>query len=132
MTPDARQVAIDMMERARMRSNFSNASEIDACLLNAKLNYQTRLAKLEPSKRPLDIVFEPQDLDPDFKRDIALENCRKLLEGRVSEDIIKKLQGYQNQASTARRMGLNVVPTMFVFKGNPGKRTRAPSLTGLG
>lgn len=120
--PEALSVALEVLGRAQMRPNFSNGGEVDNLLAKAKLNYQTRQSKKAPHNRAYDCVFKPEDFDPDFRRDVNA-NCRQQLQGKVSEDIIKTLEGYLIGAAEAREDGLDPrkeIPTRIVFKGPPG------------
>jgi hypothetical protein len=124
-TEDAKNVACDLLGRARMRPNFGNAGEVENTISAAKARYQTRISKVPTSQRPIDMIFEPQDFDPDFKRaEDASLNCRKLFEDVVGCDaIVEQLEGYQQMAINTKLAGLNpheLVPTCFVFKGPPG------------
>ncbi|XHG06593.1 hypothetical protein AWENTII_009781 [Aspergillus wentii] len=128
-TPEALKVARDMFERALMRPNFANASEVESCLATAKANYEARLS----SSKTLDGEFcddnlEPQDFDPDFESKNV--DCRQLMEGKVQSSIVEKMVAYQNRYFGAKKYGLNPrdqVPTNLIFKGFPGtgKKTTA-------
>ncbi|KAF8252466.1 P-loop containing nucleoside triphosphate hydrolase protein [Wilcoxina mikolae CBS 423.85] len=123
-TEQAKVVALEVLDRARMRPNYSNGGEVDTCLAKAKFNYQTRQSTKPVSEREFDAVLEPVDFDPNFDRNAtALSNCRKRLENMVSNDIIEKLEDIQALSLGAKSHGLDPrehVPTKFVFKGPPG------------
>ncbi|EKM60602.1 uncharacterized protein PHACADRAFT_203774 [Phanerochaete carnosa HHB-10118-sp] len=127
-TPEAKAVAIDMLSRARDRPNFGNGGEIENILGKAKNNYQSRQSKLPASHRPLEVIFEPLDFDPNFNRaERADKNLKKLFEDMVGcEKIVEKLQEYQNIARVTKQRGWearearHLIPTNFVFKGPPG------------
>lgn len=124
-TEDAMKVALEVLGRARMRPNFSNAGEVNTCLDKAKLSCQARQMK-EPDrhKRACDAKLLPEDFDPDYKRTAnAASHCKEALRGMVDDNIIAQLVEYQNLASAARKFGIDPraqVPTNFVFKGPPG------------
>lgn len=124
-TEDAKNVVCDLLGRGRMRPNFGNAGEIENQISAAKARHQARHSKMEVSKRPVDVVFEPQDFDTDFRRgeDAAL-NCRKLFEDVVGcEDIVTQLEEYQQIALNTKAAGEDpheLIPTNFIFKGPPG------------
>ena len=125
-TDAAKVVAIQVLSRARNRPNFGNGGEVENLLNQAKGRYQTRQASLPSSQRALDVVFEPQDFDPNFDRDAhASDNLEKLFEDVVGcEDIIRKLGDYQQIARTMKARDLDMresIPTNFIFKGPPGK-----------
>jgi hypothetical protein len=124
-TDAAKDVAIQVLSRARNRPNFGNGGEVENLLSQAKGRYQTRQASLPFKERSLDVVFEPQDFDPKFDRDAhASDNLEKLFEDVVGcEDIIRKLGDYQQIARTMKARGMDtreLIPTNFIFKGPPG------------
>jgi hypothetical protein len=125
-TPKGVTVAHDILDRATLRPNYSNASEVDNCLTTAKMNYEDRQTKMleERGKREYNFLLDAEDFDPNFKRHInAAENCRQRLKGMVSDVVIDKLVHYQQRAKLARLRNVNPrleVPTNFVFKGPPG------------
>jgi hypothetical protein len=125
-TDAAKDVAIQVLSRARDRPNFGNGGEVENLLSQTKGRYQTRQASLPSQEKPLDVVFEPQDFDPNFDRDAhASDNLEKLFEDVVGcEDIIQKLGDYQRIAHTMKTRGMDTrdaIPTNFIFKGPPGK-----------
>jgi hypothetical protein len=129
---DARDVALEILGRARRRPNFGNGGEVENVLGQAKARFQVRQSAKPVSERAVDIVFEPVDFDPDFARgQNAAVNCRKLFQDVVGcEEIIAKLEGYQNTVAGMKAAGLNPheeIPTNFVFKGPPGKIARSES-----
>ena len=121
-TDDAKAVAIEVLSRGRSRPNFGNAGEVENQLGLAKGRHQIRQSTKKPSE---DIVFEPQDFDPDYDRGAhASTNLAKLFEDVVGcEDIVAKLSGYQQIAQGMKAKGLDArgeIPTNFLFKGPPG------------
>ncbi|KAF8249012.1 P-loop containing nucleoside triphosphate hydrolase protein [Wilcoxina mikolae CBS 423.85] len=124
-TEDAKRVAGEVLARTRVRPNFGNAGEVENAISQAKVRYQTRISKIPAFHRPVDVVFEPQDFDPEFARGAtAATNCRKLFEDVVGcEDVVAKLEGYQKIAVNAKAAGIELhelIPTNFLFKGPPG------------
>lgn len=123
-TDEAKVVALEVLDRARNRTTFGNAGEVENLLAQAKNRYQTRQMSVPTSKRSVRIVFEPQDFDPNFDRDKhATSNLTALFEDVVGcETIIAMLAKYQNlaRALKARNKGRESIPTTFVFKGPPG------------
>ncbi|KAF8462322.1 hypothetical protein BDZ91DRAFT_850709 [Kalaharituber pfeilii] len=123
-TPLALQVASDILQRTKMRPNFSNAGEVEMLLSSAKLNCQERLSKLPPEDRMGDPELRPEDFDPQWTRqENAIQKCRELLKGQVGDNIIQKLEHLQLRAKNATLRGHDprkVVPTNFIFLGNPG------------
>ncbi|KAF8543307.1 P-loop containing nucleoside triphosphate hydrolase protein [Trichophaea hybrida] len=124
-TEHAKRVAGEVLARNRVRPNFGNAGEVENAISQAKVRYQTRISKIPAFHRPVDVVFEPQDFDPEFARGAtAATNCRKLFEDVVGcEDVVAKLEGYQKIAVNAKAAGIvlhELIPTNFLFKGPPG------------
>ncbi|EJU00451.1 NFX1-type zinc finger-containing protein 1 [Dacryopinax primogenitus] len=120
-TPEAKAVAIGLLNRARNRPNFGNAGEVDNLLSKAK-------ERAQPRGLTDDVIFQPEDFDPDFGR-VARSNdaLEQLFAGDVGHEmIVEKLRAYQNIATRMqkRRQGINelrrLIPTNFVFKGPPG------------
>ena len=125
-TDKAKAVAVEVLSRGRNRPNFGNGGEVENQLGLAKGRYQQRHSAMKPSDRPSDIVFEPQDFDPEYDRAArASTNLDKLFEDVVGcENIIAKLGGYQQIAQGMKSKGLDprgMVPTNFLFKGPPGR-----------
>lgn len=125
-TDAAKDVAIDVLARARNRPNFGNIGEVENLLGRAKTLFQKRQASLPSDKRSPIAPFEPEDFDPDYKRaENAAVNLAKLFEDVVGcEDTIKKLATFQQMAQAMKDRGMDPresVPTNFIFKGPPGE-----------
>ncbi|KAJ5272282.1 hypothetical protein N7478_007407 [Penicillium angulare] len=123
-TDRARQVILEMLERARNRPHFGNAGEIDILLNAAKMQHQRRISSDKPKGGPLDSILDAADFDENFDRAEKNEaNVAKMFEGVVGcERIISKLEGYQRLVKSLK--GLNMdpreqVPFNFVFRGPP-------------
>lgn len=133
-TDAAKAVAIEVLGRSRNRPNFGNGGEVENLLGKAKGKYQTRQAALPHSERKFDVVFQPQDFDPDFDRAASsATNLQKLFADVVGcEKIVEKLGEYQNIARIMMAQGKEprdareMIPTNFVFKGPPGMGFRTP------
>lgn len=72
-----------------------------------------------------EILFEPQDFDPDYERaEKASSNLSKSFEDVIGcEEVIDKLEGYQQIARNMKARGRQprgLIPTNFLFKGPPG------------
>lgn len=124
-TDDAKNVARELLSRMKNRPNFGNAGEVENMLGLAKARYQKRMMSIPPAQRA-QVTFEPQDIDPDYKRgENASANLAKLFEDVVGcDDVIKKLGEYQKIAKAMKAQGLDMrtqIPSNFVFKGPPGK-----------
>ncbi len=81
--PKAFTIAMEVLHRARMRPNFSNAGEVNNLLDKAKQNYLYRHAKQPPSERLYEGILEPVDFDSNFNR-IHEATCRIYLENKVA------------------------------------------------
>lgn len=126
-TERAKSVAIEVLGRARNRPHFGNAGEVENLLGKAKASYQTRHSLKPLGERSFDAIFEAQDFDAAFDREVnAATNLRKLFEDTVGcEAVVSKLEGYQQLVREARGLDpRDQIPTNFVFKGPPGKSPR--------
>ncbi|POS81409.1 ATPase [Diaporthe helianthi] len=129
----AKQVAMDVLSRARNRANFGNAGEVDILLDRAKEAQQMRLGE---SKSIGDLTeLKEVDFDPEFDRKGRAEsNIKDDFSDFVGADaLVAKFQGYQRIAQNAKAMGLDpkeLIPFSFVFRGPPGtgKTTAARKL----
>lgn len=121
-TDQAKRVAMDILSRARNRPNFGNAGEIDIMLDAAKARHQSRFSRKEATAAS---ILEALDFDENFDRaERAETNVSKLFEGTVGqEDVISKLQGYQETVRTMKSLELDPkenIPFNFLFRGPPG------------
>ncbi|KAF8459246.1 P-loop containing nucleoside triphosphate hydrolase protein [Kalaharituber pfeilii] len=120
----ALQVAADALRRSQMKQTFSNACEVEALLAAAKVNCQTRTAKLPHDLRPVNPPLEPEDFDPNHIRvESTKEAFRKLLEGKIANSVIDELANIQVLAERVRTTGNDarqLLPTTFIFQGNQG------------
>ncbi|KAF8523920.1 P-loop containing nucleoside triphosphate hydrolase protein [Hysterangium stoloniferum] len=124
-TDHAKQVALEVLSRARNRPNFGNIGAVENLLSEAKMRYQDRQGKLPVPQRSPDAPFEPTDFDPKYDRGKnAGANLAKLFSDVVgSENIVKKLSGWQTMAENLKKRNRDprlTVPTTFIFKGPPG------------
>jgi hypothetical protein len=104
-TPEALIVALEVLNRARVRPNFGNAGEAENMLGRAKQRYQSRL----PGRS--EVVFEPEDFDPDHGRSRnALQNLSTLFQDMLgSEPIVNKIRGYLLSAEAMRNEAVILV-----------------------
>ncbi|KAH8103941.1 P-loop containing nucleoside triphosphate hydrolase protein [Cristinia sonorae] len=124
-TQHAKQVALEILIRMKNRPNFGNAGEIENLITSGKMRCVARRATLPKSALPPDIIFEPQDFDPDYNRSQnASTNLVKLFEDIVgNDDIIQRLANYLEMARACRARDLDLherIPMNFVFTGPPG------------
>ncbi|KAF2737120.1 P-loop containing nucleoside triphosphate hydrolase protein [Polyplosphaeria fusca] len=107
-TDQAKQVAMDVLRRARNRPNFGNAGEHMS----------------NGSSKSMD-TFDAIDFDPEFDRgERAVTNLPQLFKDAVGCDqMIKQFQGYQTTAANMKALGMNPREQIlfnFLFKGPPG------------
>lgn len=126
VTDRAREVALEMLERARNRSNFGNAGEIDIILNSAKMRHQRRLAAQKPSAFDTMSTFDAGDFDEDFGCGEREETkISTLFEGVIgSEEMIAKLEGLRQMAKNLRQLNMDPrgqIPFNFLFRGPPGR-----------
>ncbi|KAI1456069.1 ATPases of the AAA+ class [Annulohypoxylon moriforme] len=126
VSDDTKQVAMDVLERARNSVTFGNAGEIDILLTRAKERQHTRLVNLgTPSAESLQ-TLEASDMDENFDRiDRASSNIKELFSGMVgSEALVEKLEGYQKIVQNAKSRDFgdprDFIPFNFIFRGPPG------------
>lgn len=129
----AKRVAIHNLSRKRNRPNFGNAGEVENIITEAKTRCIARRALLSRAEKPVDIVFEPEDIDPDYNRGAtATTNVAKLFEDIVGcNSIIQRLMNYLEIARTCRDRDLDFrehVPTNFMFTGPPGEAHLYPKI----
>ena len=127
-TDGAMKAALDILDKARRRSNFGNGGAVENLITRAKNHYELRYRKVKISERPVDVVFEPEDFDEEYKRsESATINCKELFKDIVGcEDVVEKLEGYTKTATNMRARQMDpttVIPFNFIFKGPPGKST---------
>ena len=121
-TDQAKNVVMEMLDRARNRPNFGNAGEVDILLDAAKARHQSRFTRGEAKSAS---TLEALDFDADFDRaDRTETNVKLLFEGTVAcEDIVRRLEGYQETVRITRSLGLDAkeaIPFNFLFRGPPG------------
>ncbi|KAF2713834.1 P-loop containing nucleoside triphosphate hydrolase protein [Pleomassaria siparia CBS 279.74] len=121
-TDQAKAVCMDMLGRARNRSNFGNAGEVDILLDKAKAAHQKNVSAGNSKQRD---TFEAVDFDPDFDRgERAATNLPQLFQDVVGcEELIAQFQGYMTTASNMKALGMDPreqIPFNFLFKGPPG------------
>jgi hypothetical protein len=123
---EALSVAREVLDRASLHPEFSNAGAVESCLQEAKKRRQARLQSTPVSGRDYSGQLQAVDFDPDHGlKTSGYTDCQKLLHGIVGKDVINQIERYQQQALMAKWSGTkhfrDVVPTNFIFKGGPGK-----------
>ena len=124
-TEEAKTVAMEILNRARVRPHFGNAGEVENLLGAAKGRFQRRQNAKPVAERSFDFMFEQQDFDPDFDRvKHAVENLKSLFEDVVGcEEVVAKLAGYQQVVQGMKLRNIDPrgqIPMNFLFKGPPG------------
>jgi hypothetical protein len=125
-TDAAKKVALSILSRSRNRPHFGNAGEVENLISEAKSRCMSRRAALTLAERPIDVVFHPEDFDPDHARgESGSSNLAKIFEDVVGrEDVFEKMQHLQEVVRAYRKNGIDPadqIPTNFVFSGPPGK-----------
>ncbi|KAK6852240.1 hypothetical protein PG995_012365 [Apiospora arundinis] len=121
-TGEAKNVAMELLNRARNRPNFGNAGEIDIILDATKARHQTRLSKGETQSRQ---QLEARDFDEHFDRaEMSDTNVKALFQGTVgTEDTVALLEGYQQTVRAMKALDMDPkesIPFNFLLKGPPG------------
>ncbi|KAL0932639.1 AAA family ATPase [Colletotrichum truncatum] len=121
-TGRAKQVAMEMLDRARNRPNFGNAGEVDILLNEAKARHQQRLSSKETNQVS---TLEALDFDENFDRAERTDtNVAKLFAGTVGcETIVAELEGLQANVRAMKELGMDPkedTPFNFLFRGPPG------------
>jgi len=125
-TAHAKQVAADVLSKQKRLPNFGNGGSVENLIGKAKSNQQKRVSVLPLKERPYDIVFEPQDFDPDYDRHSRADaNLSELFKDVVDCDrIVQQLGRYQKVAHIMRQRGQNPeehIPFNFLMKGPPAR-----------
>lgn len=124
-TVPAKRVAIELLSRMRNRPNFGNAGEVENLITAAKERCVARRTSIPPDQLSEDIIFAPEDFDPNFNRAAnASTNLAKLFADMVGqEEAIQLLSNYQEIARKCKEKDIDFrqrIPTNFVFTGPPG------------
>lgn len=115
-----------MLSRARVRPHFGNAGEVENLITLAKSNFQSRQSRIPPLDRDVNVVFDPEDFDPNYKRaENAEQTLVDLFKDMVGMDVVvDKLRGFRVTLERMKERGQeyrDAIPTTFLFKGPPGK-----------
>ncbi|KUI68982.1 hypothetical protein VM1G_03686 [Cytospora mali] len=122
-TDQAKEVAMEVLARARNHLNFGNAGEIDNLLTRAKESQQARLSKQTEEYDPF--LLEREDFDSDFDRPNKAEaRIKDLFKDFVgADDIVEKLVGYSRIVQNTKALEMDPrtqVPFNYLFRGPPG------------
>ncbi|KAH8750812.1 ATPases of the AAA+ class [Diaporthe sp. PMI_573] len=120
---DAKNVAMEVLARARNHRHFGNAGEVDVLLSRAKELQQARLAACTEEYDPF--LLESQDFDADFERPSHAEvRIRDLFKDFVgADDLVEKLVGYSRMVQNAKALEMDPrsqIPFNYLFRGPPG------------
>lgn len=129
----AKEVAMEILTRARSHRNFGNAGEIDILLNKAKELQQGRLATVAVTGEYDPLLLEAQDMDPDFDRASTSEaRIRDLFQDFVGADpIVERLVGYSRMAQSTKALDIDPrthIPFNYLFTGPPGKKENSHSI----
>ncbi|KAJ2902248.1 stage V sporulation protein K [Zalerion maritima] len=121
-TPQARKIALEVLNRARSRPKFGNGGEVQNVLDAAKARHQQAYSS---GKTPHAAVLGPCDFDPDFDRDARSDtNIDMLFAADVGrEAVVAKLKKYQQAVKATKSLGMDpkeAAPFNFLFRGPPG------------
>lgn len=123
-TPEDLRAAMEVLNRSRMRQDFSNGREVDNLISAAMENSLQRQSKAGASSYGHDMILSQEDFDPNHGRaQHASANCRAALQNKVSNNVIFQLEQYQRllQVTKSRRFGTTpIIPKSFVLKGPSG------------
>jgi hypothetical protein len=123
-SPEGLRVAMEVLNRARMRQDFSNGREVDNLISSAMENSLQRQSKAAISSYDHDMILSQEDFDPNHGRtQHASANCRAALQCKVSNNIIFQLEQYQSliQVMKSLRLGsTSIIPKSFILKGPSG------------
>lgn len=138
MTDEAKQLALDMLQVAKQRTNFGNGGEVDNLLGRAMANYRTRFSQLTADQRTGDVCFEAEDIDPHYRQRSQVEGLiEQSFAGLVDMDDLKdRFNALARRATALRENGRSPtlsMPYHFAFKGprGSGKRTIAKQMSRL-
>ncbi|OAL25146.1 hypothetical protein AYO22_05023 [Fonsecaea multimorphosa] len=124
-TDEAKDVCIGILSKTRDRPNFGNAGEVENLIGRAKAHHQARSQSSSMDNEDPDVLFLPQDFDPDFNRASR--------SGSICSQIFGNLVGAQEwtgKFERLQRMALNMkgrgqdpkdhIAFNWIFKGPPG------------
>ncbi|KAM0466766.1 hypothetical protein ACHAPV_000273 [Trichoderma viride] len=123
-TPEGLRAALEVLNRSRMRQDFSNGREVDNLISAAMENSLQRQSKAVASNYGHDMILSQEDFDPNHGRaQHASANCRAALQNKVSNNVIFQLEQYERllHVTKSRRFGTTpIIPKSFIFKGPSG------------
>ncbi|PYH69895.1 P-loop containing nucleoside triphosphate hydrolase protein [Aspergillus vadensis CBS 113365] len=121
-TDQAREVALELLARARDRPNFGGGGDVENLLGKAEMAFYKRVRGVKNRKGK---KIEASDFDPEHDRALkGSKACDSLLSSMIGMDsIISLFRSYQKVSSGMRLQGIDprpYIPFAFVFKGPPG------------
>jgi hypothetical protein len=124
-TSKAHAVAFDVLKLTRMCSNFCNGGGIENVLSKAKTNFQQRMSAIMKAGRPNEVIFEPEDFDPDHERSTKTVNeidqlFAEFLGKTSPASNFKRYARIAKAITTKGKDPKDYIPFTFVFKGPPG------------
>lgn len=125
--------AMGVLARATNSRHFSNGREVKNLVTAAIPRYLARQRGLGLTTHDSDFILAPEDFDPRFNpgdSKMRAPDCRRLLEGKVAESVIKQLEQYLQPGvkGYGRLARSRLVPRTFVLKGPSGRfYPQAPS-----
>jgi hypothetical protein len=125
-TDGAKDVVIGILSKTRDRPNFGNAGEVENLIGRAKAHHQTRSQSSAMDNEDPDVLFLPQDFDPDFDRASRSGSiCSKIFGDFFgAQEWTGKLERLQKMALNMKGRGQDPkehVAFNWVFKGPPGE-----------
>ena len=125
-TDEAKDVVIGILSKTRDRPNFGNAGEVENLISRAKAHHQARSQSLSMDNEDPDVLFLPQDFDPDFDRTSRSGSiCSKIFGDLVGgREWTGKFERLQRMALNMKGRGQDPkehIAFNWVFKGPPGK-----------
>lgn len=126
VTDKAKEVAMDIIERARNCMVFSNAGEVDILLARAKERQHRRLMCAGHSDAKSMRTLEACDIDEDFERiDRTATDVKELFRSMVGcEALVARLENWQKIVKNSKALDYgnprDFIPFNFLFRGPPG------------
>ncbi|KAL4740778.1 CHAT domain-containing protein [Aspergillus similis] len=140
-TSQAREIVMQVLEKARGRPDFRNGSDVKRILSHAREICEKRAGEKPLPATAVEIYLEPQDFDQHYSQHLhysrplqATAQCDAHFRDMVGMDkIVAQLKGYQKIVADMLHCGVDPrphIPFTFVFRGphGTGKRSTAQRL----